>query len=199
LRGSNLRGLRIPGETERLIAKLFADDTTVYLSSDDEYESVRQITDRWCRAARARFNVEKTEILPIGTAAYRKTVIETRRLSQTGSAIPDSVHIVKDGEAIRSLGAWLGNGMDHAAPWLPVITTIENNLAKWGKSKPTLNGRKLAIGIELAGRTQFRAMVQTMPESVEKKLTKIMLTFLWNGDVHPRVARERLYEPINRG
>ncbi|KAL1938742.1 hypothetical protein VTO73DRAFT_11345 [Trametes versicolor] len=199
LRRSSLRGLSVPGETERLIAKLFADDTTVYLSSNDEYAEVQSVTGRWCRAARARFNVEKTEILPIGSPEYRQEVIATRRLSPDGSPIPATVHIVKDGEAIRSLGAWIGNGIDLASPWVPVIATIETNLAKWAKGKPTLNGRKLAIGVELAGRTQFRAMVQTMPESVEKQLTKIMLSFLWNGDAHPRVAREILHEPIGRG
>ncbi|EIW60552.1 uncharacterized protein TRAVEDRAFT_105237, partial [Trametes versicolor FP-101664 SS1] len=71
LRKSGLRGLRIPGEAERLIAKLFADDTTVYLSSNDEYADVCEVTARWCRAARARFNAEKTEILPIGSPEYR--------------------------------------------------------------------------------------------------------------------------------
>ncbi|EIW58569.1 uncharacterized protein TRAVEDRAFT_106149, partial [Trametes versicolor FP-101664 SS1] len=49
------------------------------------------------------------------------------------------------------------------------------------------------------GRTQFRAMVQTMPESVEKRLTNIMMSFMWGGDAHPRIAREVLYRPINKG
>ncbi|EIW61241.1 uncharacterized protein TRAVEDRAFT_78861, partial [Trametes versicolor FP-101664 SS1] len=192
LRKSSLRGLRVPGEAERLIAKLFADDTTVYLSKDDEYDVMQGIASRWCRAARARFNDEKTEVLPIGSPEFRARVIATRRMTANGPEIPLAAHIVPDGEAIRSLGAWIGNGIDNSAPWTPVVNTIQTNLAKWQKGKPSLNGRKLAIGIELAGRTQFRAMVQGMPESVEKSLTKIMINFVWNGDLHPRIEREQL-------
>ncbi|OJT08742.1 Transposon TX1 uncharacterized 149 kDa protein [Trametes pubescens] len=188
LRRSSLRGLSIPGEAERLVAKLFADDTTVYLSETDDYAEVQRITERWCKASCARFNTEKTEILPIGSRSYRDTLTETRRLNPEQEPILGSIRIVPEGVAIRSLGAWIGNGIDQAAPWLPVINTIETNLTKWQRGKPSLNGRKLAIGVELAGRMQFRAMVQTMPESVEKRLTKIMLAFLWDGDAHPRIA-----------
>ncbi|OJT01591.1 Transposon TX1 uncharacterized 149 kDa protein [Trametes pubescens] len=199
LRKSSLRGLRLPGAADRLIAKLFADDTTVYLGKDDEYAMMQNITDKWCRAARARFNNEKTEVLPIGSRAYRKQVIETRRLTSHSSPIPDTAHIVHEGEAIRLLGAWIGNDIDQAAPWLPILDQIETNLAKWGKARPTLHGRKLAVGIELAGRTQFRAMVQTMPPSVEKRLARIEADFVWNGDTRPRIARDQLYKPIDEG
>ncbi|KAL1938552.1 hypothetical protein VTO73DRAFT_11575 [Trametes versicolor] len=199
LRKSPLRGLSLPGATERLLTKLFADDTTVYLSGDDEYDQVLSITDKWCRAARARFNGEKTEVLPIGTRAYRANVVETRQLNPEGRPIPQAVHIVKDGEAIRLLGAWVGNGADLTAPWLPVMNTIETNLAKWEKARPSLHGRKLAVGIEVAGRTQFRAMVQYMPKSVEQRLAKIEADFLWKGDTHPRIARDQLYRPISEG
>ncbi|KAL1941465.1 hypothetical protein VTO73DRAFT_7282 [Trametes versicolor] len=199
LRRSTLRGLRIPGEVERLVAKLFADDTTVYLSSEDEYSTMREITNKWCRASRARFNVEKTEILPIGTKQYREEVIATRKLNPEAQPIPQTAHIVREGEAIRSLGAWIGNAIDHTAPWQPVIDTIERNLAKWQKGKPTMHGRKLAVGIEVAGRTQFRAAVQTMPASVERRITTILTKFVWNGDERPRVAREQLYKPVTQG
>ncbi|EIW54201.1 uncharacterized protein TRAVEDRAFT_82766, partial [Trametes versicolor FP-101664 SS1] len=199
LRRSSLRGLRVPGEAERLIAKLFADDTTVYLSKDDEYGVMLEITAKWCRAARARFNEEKTEVLPIGSPEFRARVIATRKMTADGSLIPQTAHIVPEGAAIRSLGAWIGNGIDDSAPWTPVVNTIQTNLAKWQKGKPSLNGRKLAIGIELAGRTQFRATVQVMPKSVEKRLTKIMVDFVWDGDLHPRIEREQLYKPITAG
>ncbi|EIW64975.1 uncharacterized protein TRAVEDRAFT_76807, partial [Trametes versicolor FP-101664 SS1] len=199
LRRSSLRGLQIPGEAERLVAKLFADDTTVYLSGEDDYGEMLRVTTRWCRASRARFNREKTEILPIGTEAYRREVLTTRKLCAGTDEIPATAHIVRDGQAIRSLGAWIGNGIDLEAPWEPVIKTIETNLAKWKRGRPTMNGRKLAVAIEVAGRTQFRAAVQTMPASVEQRLTKIVADFTWNGDARPCIARDQLYLPVPRG
>lgn len=199
LRKSSLRGLSVPGEEMRLIAKLFADDTTVYLSADDDYEVMYSIADRWCRAARARFNAEKTEVLPIGSRVYREELVATRRMRPNGRPIPATAHIVDEGEAIRSLGAWIGNGINLAAPWMPVLDTIATNLAKWDKSRPTLNGRKLAVGIEVGGRTQFRATVQAMPASVEQRITSTMMKFMWGAAGRPRIAREQLYLPIAKG
>lgn len=72
LRKSNLKGFTIPGKAERLIATFFADDTTVYLSADDGFGELQEILDRWCLAAGAKFNISKTEIIPMGTPEYRE-------------------------------------------------------------------------------------------------------------------------------
>ncbi|KAL1937522.1 hypothetical protein VTO73DRAFT_13108 [Trametes versicolor] len=116
LRQSPLRGILIPGDVDRLIATLFADDTTVFLGEGDDYDEAIAPTTVWCRAARARFNLEKTEVIPVGSAEYRESVIRTRKLSAASQPIPENVHIVKEGEAVRSLGAWIGNGADEAVP-----------------------------------------------------------------------------------
>ncbi len=39
-RRSSLKGIDLPGARGRLLAKLFADDTTVYLSKDDNFQEV---------------------------------------------------------------------------------------------------------------------------------------------------------------
>jgi hypothetical protein len=109
LRGSDLKGYCIPGATERLISTLFADDTTVYLSHDDNYDSLQQILRVWCEASGAKFNISKTEVLPIGSTTYRNYVLEHRKTNPTSSPIPNHVHIVEDGSPIRLLGGWIGN------------------------------------------------------------------------------------------
>ncbi|EIW57570.1 uncharacterized protein TRAVEDRAFT_98723, partial [Trametes versicolor FP-101664 SS1] len=199
IRRSALKGFEIPGATERLVAKLFADDTTVYLSEDDDYGAVMEITATWCRASRARFNREKTEVLPVGTPEYRARLLATRRLSDASPALPDGIHVVKDGEAIRSLGAWIGNGTDLATSWQPILGVIEKNLEKWSRSRPSLYGRKLIVGMEVGGRTQFLTMAQMMPLDVEKRVTRLIANFVWGGDEHPRVAREALYQRHSSG
>ncbi len=52
--------MELPGMTERLLVKLFADDTTVYLSEEDDFEELQETLDGWCVASTARFNVAKT-------------------------------------------------------------------------------------------------------------------------------------------
>ncbi|KAF8986802.1 hypothetical protein BDZ89DRAFT_884954, partial [Hymenopellis radicata] len=106
LRKSTLRGLDIPNhpEMERLIATLFADDTTTYLDKSDNFTELQAILDRWCLASRARFNINKTEVIPIGSETYRELVAETRRTNNDPSSeIPEGIRISKDGHAVRIL------------------------------------------------------------------------------------------------
>ncbi len=199
LRKSTLKGMEIAGDVEKLVAALFADDTTVYLSESDNFEDLQTILDKWCRAARARFNVEKTDILPVGTPEFRSELAERRSQTTLGESIPASVRIVKDGELIRSLGAWIGNRCDNDVPWMNMIRTVEKNLAFWSRRRPTLNGRKLIIGMEVGGRTQFLAKAHPMSENVEKRLETIVSMFMSNGERRPRVGKDTLYLPISQG
>ena len=67
---SDLRGYDVPEKLETLKATLFADDMTVYLTEDNDFETLQRILDTWCSAAKVCFNISKTEIIPIGTKAY---------------------------------------------------------------------------------------------------------------------------------
>ncbi|TFK84938.1 hypothetical protein K466DRAFT_449709, partial [Polyporus arcularius HHB13444] len=199
LRRSALRGVAVRGDLERLITALFADDTTVYLSEHDSYDDLQAILDRWCVAARARFNVEKTDVLPIGSPAFRKEMVERVSDTALGRSIPASVRVVNEGEMIRSLGAWIGNCKNDDAPWMAMIAKIEKNLEFWVRRKPTMLGRKLIVGMEVGGRSQFLAKAQPMSEKVETRLKTIVARFMANGERVPRIGRETLYQPPTVG
>ncbi|KAF5371875.1 hypothetical protein D9615_009582 [Tricholomella constricta] len=47
LRASTLEGYNIPNSAEKLIANLFADDTTVFLSANDDLDELQRILDDW--------------------------------------------------------------------------------------------------------------------------------------------------------
>ncbi len=51
----------------------------------------------------------------------------------------------------------------------------------------------------VGGRTQFLAKAQTMPDSISKRITDAMLNFVLVGDKHPRVGRDPLALPLERG
>ena len=44
-------------------------------------DDLQSILDEWCHASEAKFNKEKTKMIPIGTPAHRNQVITTRRLN----------------------------------------------------------------------------------------------------------------------
>lgn len=199
LRASSLRGYNIPGAPERLIATLFADDTTTFLHKDDSFVDLMSILDLWCAASGAKFNKEKTEVIPIGNPAYRAELLISRKPSLRGQALPDHIHIAADGEAIRILGAWHGNDVDENQVWTPTVNKVEAALAQWEKAKPTMAGRKHVIQMVVGGMTQYKAKVQGMPKKIEDTLDKRIRTFMWADKTQSPVNKPTLHAPTNEG
>ncbi|KIY47089.1 hypothetical protein FISHEDRAFT_20358, partial [Fistulina hepatica ATCC 64428] len=196
LRKSNLKGMTVPGKEaeNRLIIKLFADDTTVYLSQHDNFQDLEDILLTWCNISQANFNIQKTEVIPVGTEQYRQDVIRTRKIGADSKPIASSVHIAVDGEAIRILGAWIGNNIDKAVPWSLILKKVDDTLAlyrilrvtaRWERYHPTIIGRRLITQMFAGGMTQFRTKAQGMPKSIEKKLIKTIRDYMAKGNEHP--------------
>ncbi|KAF9028476.1 hypothetical protein BDZ89DRAFT_897313, partial [Hymenopellis radicata] len=190
LRKSTLKGFEIPGhpDLDRLIAMLFADDTTVYLDTEDSFERLQALLKTWCGASGAKFNIKKTEVIPVGTKAYRMAVLRTRQIDPTDPAafqIPEEIRIVKEGETARILGGFTGNETNETAPWTPILEDIDRRLDLWERSHPTLDGRRLIIQMVIGGKTQYLTKVQGMPKHIEKKVEKRIRTFLWAGKAAP--------------
>ncbi|KAI9061396.1 hypothetical protein FKP32DRAFT_1613104 [Trametes sanguinea] len=199
LRASPLRGLPIPGIADRLVTMLFADDTTVYLSADDDYAVLSGILERWCRASCAKFNTLKTEVIPFGSTESRSNVVTNRGQPGRTLRIPDDVRVLRDGESTRMLGAWIGNHADPTTAWNPVVSRIRANLERWNTRNVTMHAKKLLVGLELGSRTQFLAAAQGMPAAIEKELQTIVSRFMWGEGKKPAIAMSLLHQSVEEG
>ena len=140
----NIKGFSVPGLIDKLAIKLFANDTNLYLSREDNLQTVQGILDEWCEISGAKFNQEKTEIIPIGREEHRHNVVATRKLSpRDPTPLPEGTRIARDGDAVRMLGAWIGNRIEDITPWEPIINKINTKLGRWKRTHPSLNGRKI--------------------------------------------------------
>src|SRR5258708_27476341 len=138
-----LLGLNIntPDNHPRAILALFANDTTVFLSKSDNPETLFKILDKWCSASGAKFNRDKTVIIPVGLERYRKEVTTNcSPNSQNEYIFPESIHILKDGETTHCLGAQVGNNPTGNEPWPRIIDDIEKSLSQWNKAYPSIDG-----------------------------------------------------------
>ena len=195
-----ITGLNIPNVPQNPKINMFADDTTLFLSEHNSLDIVHETLDHWCKVSGAKFNIEKTEIIPIGTEEYRAQVANTRKINQRDTDPLDiRIHIALDGEAIRSLGAWIGNHTNDIAPWEPIIDQIKKDLNRWNRIKPTLFGRKSLVQAIIGGRTQFLTKAQGMPPTTEAALIKVIRNFIWEDDSSPRIALNVLYLPTSEG
>lgn len=204
IRQSELKGFAIPGLPDRILVSLFADDTTAYLSSDDDFSDLTDILKKWCIASRAKFNEDKTQLIPIGTAEYRASVHSTRRLAphdEQSQPIPGNMAMVPDGVAVRILGAWLGNDLHENVPkpWADVIVKVNSALSRWRKCKPTLRGKRLIVQMIVGGMTQYLTKVQGMPSHIEDEFVKIIREFIWDGKRSAPIKLDSLFEPISEG
>ena len=195
-----LQGLAIPGLNRNILVTMFADDTTLYLNKYDRFDDVQRLLDRWCLVSGAKFNMEKTEIIPIGTEEHRLAVAATRKINPLDQhQLNERIHITKDGEAIRSLGAWIGNHTNDHTPWEPILDKIHKTLKGWRQTRPTLHGRRTIIQSVIGGHTQFLTKAQGMPTDIEQALTRILRDFLWEDDSSPRIALGTLHQPVEQG
>ncbi|PPQ74327.1 hypothetical protein CVT24_000429 [Panaeolus cyanescens] len=202
LRKSSLRGLTI-GNAERIVASLFADDTTVYLSENDNIADLYTLLEEWCKASGAKFNTSKTEIIPLGEETYRSNLRIWRAMAPHQNQIDPSIRIAGDGEATRVLGAWIGNRVDNEAIWQKKVNEITRVLERWNRGHPSQDGRRLIISMFVGGKTQYLTRVQGMPTNIEHKIEKIIRDFMWDKTgterYHPPVGMDTLTEMQESG
>ena len=111
-----------PPNTDRnILVTIFADDTTLYLNKHDRFNNVQEILNRWCSVSGAKFNIEKTEIIPIGTEEHRSIVVATQKINHRDlSPLLDHIHALP-----RSM---IGNNIDDITPWEMVLDNIRSGL-----------------------------------------------------------------------
>ncbi len=209
IRKSAIVGFNIPRCNEVLKAVLFADDTTVYLSEEDDFATLQRVLDVWCSAAppaRARFNISKTEIIPIGNPAFRNEMANTYRSTGAWGNYPRNVHVAQNGEAVRILGAFFGNGVEQLDIWTLVLTKLVamkkplmHAMERWKAGHATLHGKKHVVQMIVGGMTQFFTTVQRMPDAIIQRLTKIVRGYLWDDRHNTPVGMEHVCLPVTRG
>ena len=199
-KSQEITGIQIPGRRDFLKVTMFADDTSTYLSKNDRIEDLQAILMKWCSVSGAKFNIEKTEIIPLGSREQRREIMNSRKLN-AGHAepIPADIHIARDGEPVRILGAWIGNEIDQAATWAPIVEDCCKRLKRWGAAKHSLEGCRLIVQMQIGGVTQFLTKVQGMPREVETELNKQIRRFMWNNEKSDTVNQAQMYAKHKKG
>ena len=90
----NIKGIMIPGINNVIKITLFTDNTNLFLNKENWLDYIQGILDKWCKGSGARFNIEKTKIIPMGKKTHRSTIVETRRINpQDVNPLPPKVWI----------------------------------------------------------------------------------------------------------
>lgn len=198
LRASALEGYRLPGAVERLIVTLFADDTTIYLAASDRFSDLQEILNTWCSASGAKFNINKTVVIPIGSVQHRLKLMNDRKTPRMLEPIPESIHIAEDGEGSRSLGSFIGNELDPTTPWSGIMKAAKDVLDKVQRLHPTMSGKRVGIQTYAVSKTQYLSTAEDMPRSVERQFERILMQFFWDQKM-ARVNKQTVKLPLTEG
>ena len=138
--------------------------------------------------------MEKTEYLPVGNKTFRQNVIESRKLGN--NKIEIGVKIIKEGEAMRTLGAWVGNETNTDLQWNEILTKQESVIKAWSKTNMSLKEILKAL-IQL--KAKFMATVNGMPTAVEERMKKLFKDFLWDDKKRGLMAWNQVIAPREQG
>jgi len=80
------------------------------MNKNNKRQILEKIINTFCKVSTAKFNKEKTEILPIRSEKYRKKVVEKKQTSELEKIqISDEIRIVKDKKTLKTLESYMGN------------------------------------------------------------------------------------------
>jgi len=179
----DLKPIHFADEGVRLVHQ-YADDTTFTV---EDIESINRIVEHiqtFGRAAGAKINIEKSEIMSFGEAKISDCDIPFKN--------------VKD--YIRVLGVNLGVEDIKARDitWSVILQKIRQTVNYWKLRGLTLKGKVTVINVLLISRFIHALSVLDMPEWVLKEANSIIVDFLWNGK-NVRISKKVLIADKKEG
>jgi len=150
----------------------------------------------FCLASTARFNATKTEVIPMGSINARAELIRTREFN--GWKFDDEIHIAQEGEAIRILGSWQGNGIDIQPIWNEMLEKQMKTMKRWNIHYPSATGRVMIAKSLVVSLAYYLLTVNGIDRGSLERMERNIRRFIWNGR-RGRMAWERAILPIKEG
>jgi hypothetical protein len=104
---------------------MYADDTNLFLSSFEDLGLIQSTMASTSFALRSKFNLEKTDILPIGLAEHKSAS------HPDITTCFDSCYVLPTGSPLRVLGAWVGSPDLASAHWDQIYSHIKKIIQQW--------------------------------------------------------------------
>jgi len=118
--------------------------TLVDMNKNDNKETLA--IKNFCEVSTAKFNDEKSEILPIGIKEYRDNMIRMRTMNKTtNNKIDQAIRIVEDKDSLRTLGAYIGNNNETSIQWEAILKRQLGILKSWSKMSLLSKGKELVM------------------------------------------------------
>ncbi len=156
---------------------MYADDTTLLLSSLNSLEHAIDTVENFSRVAGPKLNVEKTDGILLGP--LKNTTNEHYGIKFTN-------------DAVKCLGIYMGHNKadNHQKNWQNKIDKIKMVFERWKHRNLTFFGKILIIKSLAISKLIHTMSILITPEDVLKGVEKMIFNFLW--DSNERIKRKTL-------
>ena len=167
----NIKGIKLPQHesVEKVETKIsmFADDTQLFLSSDDSIVESLKTLNIYCKASGAKLNMHKTKGINIGRWKNKEPKIKKISWVQN----------------VKGLGTYFGYNINYEEIWLQKFTKFKSKIALWEKRDLTLEGKKLIINAYIMSSLLYLIDIYTtnIPKDFIRNTKDLIRDFLWNG------------------
>ena len=163
----NLKGIGCPrGECSIQLIQ-HADDTRLFVSSNNEFSVISDILETYCRGSGSKINVNKSKGLWLGSWRNRK--------DKPCNFCWDNKY--------KIIGIIVGNAVEPADDWSPRISKMQCTLDKWSKRNLTLNGKVVIVNTLVGAgiNYMYHGNVISCPDDLTKKMSNMIWNFFWDS------------------
>ena len=179
-------GFRVHGASAPCSASAYADDVSVFVTSDSGFGAVERTYNLFARASAARLNTKQKQGIFVGSWIGRSDRL---------------LNFSWNSEGLPFLGVYLGNKKSYTDKnWEVCKTRLIQTLASWSGLSTSLSFKgRVLIANQLAASKLFHCLAAlTPPDSVLSELQQQLVDFVWSNKKH-FLTKQYLYEKPGKG
>ena len=152
---------------------MYADDMNLFVSKSEDFPRLRTTLSESTLAIGCKFNLDKTDILVVGSAAHRSspTHDDIRRCF-------DEAYILPTNAPLRVLGVWIGSP-DRASPrWKQILAHIKKLASQWNGIGASILNRVLLAKALMLSRCYYLLDGNSIPPILLQKINNVIQRFV---------------------
>ena len=180
---NNLKGIIIPRTKYTVKLVQHADDTTVFLTNNEEFPKLTNILKIFSEGTGSKINQQKTTGLWLGTW-------------KTRTDKPGGYKWVND--KIKILGINFGNQVTEHDNWDPQINKFKRTLNRFKERDLTLRGKAVIVNSYIGAGISYLGSILPCDKETIKTIDNIIFDFYWSGKPD-KIKRDTIRGQIDKG
>ena len=151
---------------------MYTDNTNLFLSkSKDDIEAVANCLERTSYAIRCKFNLDKTDVLPVGSNRHKAAARENR------VRLPGA-YILAPGSPLRILGVWVRCRKQASPRWTQILAHTKSLISQWTAIGASVLNRVLITKLLMQSRCYYLLDGNGIPLPMLTKLSNTINRFV---------------------